>query len=218
MLRGMDDHIAETLLDRHAIASRVRSLATEIATACGDDELVIVPVLTGAIIFLADLVRQLPMRMRIDVMAVSSYPGKCTTSQGPRVLYPLEFQVRGKSVLVIDDILDSGRTLAMAKDILAGQGARCVKTCVLLRKAVAARNCLTADFMGFDIPDAFVVGYGLDFDHYYRNLPDIVTLRQHVAPGAAREPSVLQRPGSIQNGPEGAASFEPASGNMQMPQ
>ena len=138
------------------------------------------PLLTGSIIFVADLVRHLPILMRIDVMAVSSYPGKSTNNQGTRVLYPNTFDVKAKHVLVIDDILDSGKTLAAVRELLLQQGAASVKTCVLLRKLIPGKPVIDADYIGFDIPDEFVVGYGLDFDGYYRNLPDIAILHKRV--------------------------------------
>ncbi len=138
------------------------------------------PLLTGSIIFVADLVRHLPIRMKIDVLAVSSYPGRATASVGPRVLYPTTFDVIGKEVLVIDDILDSGRTLSAVTELLAGQGAAGVKSCVLLKKTLPRAAVVHADYVGFEIPDEFVVGYGLDFNGYYRNLPDIAVLHGHL--------------------------------------
>lgn len=176
----MQDDIRSILIDRHAIQARVYQMAQEIAAAYGDEEFVLMPLLTGAIIFVADLVRHMPRRMRIQVMAVSSYPGKATTNQGARILYPNEFQVAGKQVLVIDDILDSGKTLQYVTGLLAESGAASVKTCVLLRKTIADSHHFTADFIGFEIPDEFVVGYGLDYNHYYRNLPDIAVLQPRV--------------------------------------
>lgn len=173
----MNKDIARVLVDRYTIQARVFNMAQEIAACYHDsDDVVMVPLLTGSIIFVADLVRHLPMRMRIDVMAVSSYPGTATTSQGAKVMYPAEFHVSGKHVLVVDDILDSGKTLALVTDLLKKSGALSVKTCVLLRKKIATTQSMTADFIGFDIPDEFVVGYGLDYNHYYRNLPDIAVL------------------------------------------
>ncbi len=178
---GMNQDIARILVDRYTIQARIYQMAQEIA-ACyqSTDDVVMVPLLTGSIIFVADLVRHLPMRMRIDVMAVSSYPGTATTYQGTKVLYPQEFHVAGKQVLVVDDILDSGKTLSVVCELLKKSGAASVKTCVLLRKKIATSQSMTADFIGFDIPDEFVVGYGLDYNHYYRNLPDIAVLHPKV--------------------------------------
>ena len=176
----MQEDIREILIDRYAIQARVFSMAQEIATCYGQQEFVLMPLMTGAIIFVADLVRHMPRRMRIEVTAVSSYPNAATVHQGTRLLYPTKFEVAGKHVLVIDDILDSGKTLAYVTSLLAESGAASVKTCVLLRKKIAAEQHINADFIGFEIPDEFVVGYGLDFNHYYRNLPDLAVLQRHV--------------------------------------
>jgi hypoxanthine phosphoribosyltransferase len=176
----MQEDIQDILIDRYAIQARVYKMAQEIAAAYEDREFLLMPLLTGSIIFVADLVRHLPVRMKIDVMAVSSYPGKSTTNQGTRVLYPNTFDVKGKHVLVIDDILDSGRTLSSVRKILEESGAASVGTCVLLKKQLPTAPAIKADWVGFEIPDEFVVGYGLDFDGYYRNLPDIAVLHKRV--------------------------------------
>jgi len=176
----MQEDIRDILIDRYAIQARVYRMAQEIAAQLGDHEFVLMPLLTGSIIFTADLVRHLPRRMQIDVMAVSSYPGRATTNQGTRVLYPTQFNVAGKNVLVIDDILDSGNTLRAVRELLLEQNAAAVKTCVLLQKKLPKPPALKADFVGFEIPDEFVVGYGLDYNGYYRNLPDIAVLHPRV--------------------------------------
>jgi hypoxanthine phosphoribosyltransferase len=174
----MQQDIRQILIGRQAIDARVREMARQIAADYGEQEIVLVPLLTGSIVFVADLIRHLPLRMRIDVLAVSSYRGK--THEGTRVLYPATFGVRGKHVLVIDDILDSGRTLATVSELLIAEGAAAIKTCVLLRKKLEHVPAKMADYVGFEIPDEFVVGYGLDFDGYYRNLPDIAILHERV--------------------------------------
>src|SRR4051812_40594613 len=169
----MQEDIRDILLDRYTLQARVHKMAQQIALDYGPREFLLMPLLTGSIIFVADLVRHLPVRMKIDVLAVSSYPGRATGNQGTRVLYPTTFDVLGKHVLVIDDILDSGRTLSTVCELLRQQGAAGVRTCVLLKKNLPQSAAITADYVGFEIPDEFVVGYGLDFNGYYRNLPDI---------------------------------------------
>jgi hypoxanthine phosphoribosyltransferase len=176
----MIQDIQRILLDRHTIQTRIAQMARDIAAVYGPTEFTLMPLLTGSIIFVADLVRHMPVRMRIDVLAVSSYRGRTTSSHAPRVLYPSEIDVAGKHILVIDDILDSGRTLKTVHDLLIQQNVASVRTCVLVRKKIAQAQHITADFIGFDIPDEFVVGYGLDYDNYYRNLPDIAILHPHV--------------------------------------
>jgi len=176
----MQEDIRSILVDRYAIQARVYKMAQQIAADYGTTEFVLMPLLTGSIIFVADLVRHMPMRMKIEVLAVSSYPGSATASLGPKVLFPNRFDLSGKHVLVIDDILDSGKTLSCVQELLVASGALSVKTCVLLRKQVAIEQHFTADYIGFEIPDEFVVGYGLDYNDYYRNLPDIAILHPRV--------------------------------------
>ena len=176
----MQADIREILIDRYAIQARVFKLAQDIAAVYADTDVVLMPLLTGSIIFLADLVRHMPVRMRINVMAVSSYRGRALTNQGTRILYPDTFDVKNRHVLVIDDILDSGRTLKTVHTLLTEQGAATVRTCVLLWKKLPTPPAICADYVGFEIPDEFVVGYGLDFNDYYRNLPDLAILQPHV--------------------------------------
>jgi len=177
----MLEDIQRILLDRHTIQSRVHDMARQIAAdyaAAGNGEFLLMPLLTGSIIFVADLVRHMPVRMRIDVLAVSSY--RATAHQGTRVLYPTTFDVQDKQVLVVDDILDSGRTLKTVTELLHQQGAASIRTCVLLKKNLPTPPAISAHYVGFEIPDEFVVGYGLDYDGYYRNLPDIAILHKRV--------------------------------------
>ena len=181
----MDLDIERVLISRERIAERIREMAAQITAdhlppAMPDgDEITIVPILTGAMIFTADLMREIPIAMRIGLLTVSSYPGSAVRTQGSQVLSQQLGDVRGRHVLLIDDILDSGGTLRKVIPILHELGAISVKTCVLLRKSERPEAKDTqADYVGFDIPDEFVVGYGLDYNNYYRNLPDIVTLNK----------------------------------------
>ena len=179
----MDDHIDQVLINRERIARRVDELAAQIGadyTAPGSEaprELTVLAVLTGSLIFLADLVRRMPMMLRLRLIMVSSYPGQSTTTQGVRLIGELPTDLRGQHVLVVDDILDSGNTIRFVREILAERSPASVRTCMLLRKQRPSAMVEHADYVGFDIPDAFVVGYGLDYDGYYRNLPDVVTLK-----------------------------------------
>jgi len=176
--------LREILIPRDKLALRVRQLGAEIAhdleaiNPDGKDEIILVPILTGAIIFVADLMRELPLKMRIDVMTISSYPGKATTSQGAKLVGELPDNLEGKHVLVVDDILDSGKTLRLVREKLSARNPKSLRICVMLRKQTQSALETPCEYVGFDIPDEFVVGYGLDFDHYYRNLPDIGTLRK----------------------------------------
>lgn len=174
----MLEDIRQILIPRQTIHERVKALAAQLSADYPGTELVLMPLLTGSIIFLADLVRHLPIRMKIDVLAVSSYRG--TAHQGTRVLYPTSFDVAGKHILVIDDILDSGKTLKTVTELLREQSAASVKSCVLLKKKLPQAPATEADYVGFEIPNEFVVGYGLDYNGYYRNLPDIAVLHEHL--------------------------------------
>ena len=161
----------------------------------GDAEITIVPVLTGAMIFCADLIRHIPIAMRVGLLAVSSYPGRSVASQGSTVLSQQLGDLRGRHVLLLDDILDSGGTIRLVRGLLAESGAASVRTCVLLRKDRPSAADVRVDYVGFEIPDEFVVGDGLDYNDRYRNLPDIVTLR----------PEVIGRGGNVSGGPASRA-------------
>jgi hypoxanthine phosphoribosyltransferase len=177
----MVESIDSVLVAREAIAQRIEAMGQQIAddfrnTTANDPnaELTILPVLTGAFIFAADLIRCLPLKMRIELIAVRSYPGAATVSEGPKVLGNLP-NLKGHHVLLVEDILDSGQTIAMLQNRIQADCAS-LRTVTLLRKDRPEAMATPVDYVGFDIPDRFVVGYGLDHDGYYRNLPDVVTL------------------------------------------
>lgn len=180
--------IDRILIDRSAIARRVAQMGAQIASDLeldtGDHRLVVVPVMTGALVFAADLVRTMPMRLRLELIEASSYPGPSTTSQGVTLGQAPAGELRGAHVLVLDDIFDSGRTLQAVCELIARHEPASIRSAVLLRKSVPRSVHIQPDYVGFDVPDAFVVGYGLDHDGWYRNLPDIAVLRQHADPTA----------------------------------
>ena len=197
----MQRDIDRVLIDRHTIAQRVEQLAGVITADLNPPvdgggasqqaaEITLVPILSGSFMFVADLIRHLPLPMQIRMLSISSYPHAATRSQGPKVQtqltgLPDEPQtLRGAHVLLIDDILDSGNTLTLATALLKEKNPDSLRTCVLLRKQRPQAMKVPVDYVAFDIPDEFVVGYGLDFNDYYRNLPDIVTLRPHVIEAA----------------------------------
>ena len=163
----------EVLFDADQIASRIDQLAAEIAAAEFTD-LLVVPILKGSFMFGADLLRALHtagLKPEVDFISLSSY-GMGTKSSGRvEVLREPEAGMKGRDVLIVDDILESGRTLAFAKDLITARGANRVATCVLLDKPVERAVNVGADFRGFDCPDVFVVGYGMDIAHRYRELP-----------------------------------------------
>ncbi|MGE3108142.1 MAG: hypoxanthine phosphoribosyltransferase [Phycisphaerales bacterium] len=170
------------LIGRERIASRVaqigRALAQDLAAEPQSDRVVLVPILTGSMVFVADLIRHIPLKMSIRPVTLSSYPGQATQSQGVTLRGEIPTDLAGAHVVVIDDILDSGRTLGLLKRMIQAQRPASIRLCVLLskRKPSGRDEEISVDFAGFEIDDEFVVGYGLDYDGYFRNLPDIVTL------------------------------------------
>lgn len=173
--------IERILISRDRIAERIREMGAairrDLADLSQDGEIVLVPILTGSIIFVADLMRELPNKMRISVVAASSYPDKATRSKGVQIS-SLPDDLTGKHVLIIDDILDSGSTIRVIRDQIAARHPRSLRACVLLRKTIPSALATQCEYVGFDIPNEFVVGYGLDYNNYYRNLPDIGTLKK----------------------------------------
>lgn len=184
--------IERVLIPHQRIAQRVREMGAQITAdhmpgsegMPDDAEITLVPILTGAMMFCADLMRELSLKLRIGLLTVSSYPGSSLRTQGSTLLGQQLGDIKGRHVLLIDDILDSGGTLKLVVPVLQSMGPASVKVCVLLRKDRPAAREVNADYVGFEIPDEFVVGYGLDYDDYYRNLSDIVTLKPSVYGGA----------------------------------
>lgn len=173
-----DTHRIEILFSAEQIARRVEALAGEIAAALPGD-LLVVAILKGGFVFAADLIRALHgagMRPRVDFMTLSSY-GDGKTSRGEvTIARDIGDDVAGRDVLIVDDILESGRTISGAQQLLLNRGARTVKLCVLLDKPGKRKVDCVADFIGFTVEDRFVVGYGLDYAHYFRDLPYIGAL------------------------------------------
>jgi hypoxanthine phosphoribosyltransferase len=184
----MFPEVERVLIDRGRIAARVQEIADQLSTDLTEQikgeehpRIVLVPILTGSIVFLADLIRHMPMKLSIEVVAVSSYPGRTMRSKGAKIRSELPDNLAGTHVLVIDDILDSGETMAVVKRLIGEQNPASLRLCVLLEKEMPdAADRVKADYVGFTIPDEFVVGYGLDYNGFYRNHPDVVTLRGDV--------------------------------------
>lgn len=163
----------EVVFSGDQIATRLEHLAVEIKAAKLQG-LLVVAVLKGSFVFAADLIRALHragLEPEVDFLTLSSYKKSKTSSGRVEILRDLDLNVDGRNILLVDDVLDSGRTLAFAKDLLSARGAGLIKTCVLLDKQVKRAVAVAADFRAFDCPDAFVVGYGMDVAHRYRELP-----------------------------------------------
>lgn len=171
----MTEQAIGILFSAAEIGNRIDSLAAEIAADSGKD-LLIVPILKGSFVFAGDLIRALHgegLSPQVDFIFLASY-GDGTSSAGEvALLRDLHTDVAGRDVLLLDDILESGRTLAFARDLLQGRGARSVRSCVLLDKQVPRAAAFEADFCGFACPDLFIVGYGMDLAQRYRELPYI---------------------------------------------
>lgn len=166
-------HRIRELFSREEIAQRNAELAREIRESCGAD-LLAVAILKGSFVFAADLLRALyeaGVAPEVDFMSLSSYGAGVESSGRVTVLRDIETEVRGRSVVLVDDILESGRTLAYAKDLLTARGASAVMSCVLLDKPGRRVAGIEADFAGFTCPELFVVGYGMDAGHAFRELP-----------------------------------------------
>ena len=166
----------EVLYSADQIETRVHALVHEMAEGCRSENLVMIGILRGSFIFLADLVRELwrqDVHPRIDFMTLESYGAGTQSSGTVRVAKDVGMDVAGADVLVVDDILDTGRTLSFARQHLLALGARSVRTCALLDKPARRIVPFTADYIGFTIEDRFVVGYGLDYDGRYREVPHI---------------------------------------------
>jgi hypoxanthine phosphoribosyltransferase len=183
------------LFSREEIAARVVDLAREIRAACGPGELLLVAVLKGAFMFLADLLRALEPPAQVDFVRLASYGMGETTSGSVLLVKDVEFDVRGRDVLVVDDVLDTGLTLAFLSDHLRRRGARSVRLGVLVDKRRRRRVPVEADFVGFTVEDGFVVGYGIDHAERYRELPDLYTVEWR-APRGGGGAAASSRPGN----------------------
>ena len=167
---------SQVLFTGAEIAAAVDRLAAEVRAVYGEQELVVIAVLHGGLVFAADLIRRLDLPLRLGVVLASSYRGAATAPGSLQLLLEPTSDVAGRHVLLVDDILDTGRTLTRLREQLLARGPRSVRTAALLDKPSRRAVPIEADFRGLVIPDLFVVGYGLDWNERYRNLPDIVAL------------------------------------------
>jgi hypoxanthine phosphoribosyltransferase len=170
--------VAEVLLSEEQISAKVAELGAQIGSDYEGRELTLVSVLKGSLPFMADLMRRISVPLRIDLMEVSSYGGTATESSGlVRILKDLSAPIEGRDVLLVEDIIDTGLTLNYLMKYLKGKNPRSIKICTLLDKPARRLVEIQLDYVGFEIPDAFVVGYGLDFGEVYRNLRFVGILR-----------------------------------------
>jgi hypoxanthine phosphoribosyltransferase len=177
---NLHDDIEEIVITQNQLQTRVQELAQQIAADYDGKPLLLVGVLKGGVVFMTDLFRALDRPVEMDFMAVSSYGASTTTSGIVRILKDLDAPIEEKHVLLVEDIVDSGLTLRYIAELLEGRNPASLKVCVLLDKGKAGDTGIEVAYLGFTIPDRFVVGYGLDYDQIYRNLPYVGVLKPSV--------------------------------------
>lgn len=176
----MKDDIKKVLFSEEELSEKVTELGEKISKDyCGED-LTVVGILKGSNIFMGDLIRKIDIPLSIDFMVVSSY-GQSTESSGiVKVIKDLEYSIEGKNILIVEDIIDTGLTLNYLKENLLRRNPKSLKICTLLDKPIRRKVDLIVDYIGFEIPDEFIVGYGIDFAEKYRNLPYVAALKEEI--------------------------------------
>lgn len=176
----MESFVKKVLISEEDIAEKTKELGKRITEDYRGKNLLLVGILKGAVIFMADLARAIEIPITFDFMAVSSY-GRSSRSTGEvRIIKDLDFSVEDKDILIVEDIIDTGYTLSYLIDNLKKRGADSVKVCTLLDKPDRRKADIHVDYLGFEIPDEFVVGYGLDYDEIGRNLPYVAALKEEI--------------------------------------
>ena len=172
--------LESVLVTEAQIKRRIKTLGRELRKVYGDEEFTVISIINGAILFTADLLREIENPVRLDCIRISSYRNETKSTGAPQLISSMTLDVTKRDVLLIDDILDTGKTLAMVTALLRNLKPASLRVCVLLDKKGRREVDFDADFVGFQIPDKFVVGYGLDFAERYRNLPCIGVLKPHL--------------------------------------
>ena len=180
---SMHDDIKNVLVSEEELKAKVRELGAQISRDYEGKNLVLVSILKGSVVFMADLMRAVSIPCSIDFMVVSSYGNGTKTSGEVQIIKDIAQPIDGRDLLIVEDILDSGVTLHYLMQILAARGANSIRLCTLLSKPERRKIDVNVDYLGFEIPDEFVVGYGLDYAEKYRNLPYIGILKPHVYGG-----------------------------------
>ena len=178
----LEKAVGEVLIDAEKLQNRIRELGEEISDDYGGRELLLVGVLKGAVFFMADLMRSISVPCEIDFMAISSYGASTDSSGVVRILKDLDINIEGRDVLVIEDIIDSGLTLSYLLRNLESREPASLAVCALLTKPQRREIEVDVRYIGFEIPNKFVIGYGLDFAERYRNLPYVGVLHDHLMP------------------------------------
>ena len=171
-----DEHIGEILVQADELQHRIKEMAAEVSRDYRGRDLLLIGVLKGAVFFLADLMRELDVPCEVDFMAVSSYGSSTDSSGVVRILKDLDAPLEGRNVLIVEDIVDSGLTLQYLMRTLQARNPATIEVCALLTKPERRKVDMPARYVGFEIPDKFAIGYGLDYAERYRNLPYVATL------------------------------------------
>ena len=179
----MVNDIKEVLFSEEYLANIVQRIGKQISEDYKDKNLLMVSVLKGSVVFMADLMRAITIPCRVDFMSVSSYGSGVKTSGVVKIVKDLDIPLAGYDLLVVEDILDSGMTLSYILELLQSRGPRSIRLCTLFDKPERCTVDITADYVGTTVPDAFIVGYGLDYDERYRNLPFVGILKPEVYGG-----------------------------------
>src|ERR671919_53006 len=174
--------VGEVLIDEDALAGKITELADEISNDYADRDLLLIGVLKGAVFFMADLMRQITVPCEIDFMAISSYGASTDSSGVVRILKDLDINIEGRHVLIVEDIIDSGLTLSYLVRTLEAREPASLEVCALLTKPERRQIDVAVRYVGFEIPNRFVIGYGLDFGERYRNLPYVGVLNPELLP------------------------------------
>lgn len=179
-MKKVYENIERILISKDELSQRVKELGAQITKDFEGEEVIVVGVLKGSVLFMTDLIREIDLPMDIDFMVVSSYEGSTVSSGNVKIIKDVNIDVAGKNVIIVEDIIDSGRTMHSLKELFEVRDCKVFKICTLLDKKERRKIEIDADYVGFDVPNEFVVGYGLDYDGKYRNLEDIGVLKPEI--------------------------------------
>lgn len=179
-MQSLTQDVKKILISEQELDAKLNELAAQITADYKGKDLIIVGILKGSVVFMADLIRKIDLPLTMDFMVVSSYGSHTRSSGHVRIIKDLSVDISGKNVLIVEDILDSGNTLFNLVQMLNSRGASSIKIAALLNKPDRREAEITLDYEGFVIPDEFVIGYGLDYNELYRNLPYVGVLKEEV--------------------------------------
>lgn len=176
----MNDDIERVLYSQEDIAAAVKRLGKQLSNDYRDKKPLVVCVLTGAVLFMSDIIRQMDIYLDIDFVDVSSYKGGTASTGKVELIRDLDSDVSGRDIIFVEDIIDTGRTLQFLEDLVSDRGANSIKVCTIFDKPEGRVVSAKADYVGFNVPNEFIVGYGLDYKGFYRNLPYIGILKPSI--------------------------------------